>query len=406
MLRDRRLLAVLGAEIVSGLGSYMSFLAIPWFVLVTTGSAARMGVVLAAEIVPIALLGIPSGTLVGRIGARTTMWACDLARAPVVAAIPLLHAGDLLSFPLLVGLVALIGAFSGPHFAAQRLILPELVGEDERVVAKANSVVEGAQRINQLAGPLLAGVLIAAMGASNVLYVDAATFLVSSLLIAAVMPRRQPRVAGEADEDGGGLLAGLRFLVRDPLLGPIMIVTVVSNALGQALLAALPVLAYEEFDRSSRVAGVFYAAMGLGAVVGTVIAFKVVERFPPLPLAAVAALASVLPRWLLGIDLPVVGVVAVLAASALWNPIGNAPMLAIFTVRTPPALRAKVMTALITFATLAMPAGLLVVGPLLEAWGPRPVFLVLAAGMTASSLFFAWVVLRARETRDVAAVAA
>jgi MFS family permease len=157
MLRDRRLLAVLGAEIVSGLGSYMSFLAIPWFVLVTTGSAAKMGVVLAAEIVPIALLGIPSGTLVHRIGARTTMWACDLARAPVVGAIPLLHTLDLLTFPLLVGLVGLIGVFSGPHFAAQRLILPELVGEDERVVAKANSVIEGAQRLNQLVGPILAG---------------------------------------------------------------------------------------------------------------------------------------------------------------------------------------------------------------------------------------------------------
>ena len=87
MLRDRRLLALLAAEIVSGLGSYMSFLAIPWFVLVTTGSAAQMGIVLAAEIAPIALLGIPSGTLVSRIGARTTMWACDLARAPIVSVV-------------------------------------------------------------------------------------------------------------------------------------------------------------------------------------------------------------------------------------------------------------------------------------------------------------------------------
>jgi MFS family permease len=405
MLRDRRLLALLGAEIVSGLGSYMSFLAIPWFVLVTTGSATKMGIVLAAEIVPIAVLGIPSGTLVARLGARTTMWACDLARAPVVAAIPLLHAADLLSFPLLVGLVGLIGLFSGPHFAAQRLILPELVGEDERLVAKANSVVEGAQRVNQLAGPILAGVLIAAIGASNVLYVDAATFLVSFLLIAGLVPRRAPRAEGE-EPDAGGLLAGLRFLVRDPLLGPTMIAVVVSNALGQALLAALPVLAYEEFDRSSRVAGVFYAAMGLGAVAGTVIAYKVVEHYPPLLLAGVAGIASVLPRWLLGIELPVAGVVAVLAASAFWNPIGNAPMLGIFTLRTPPALRAKAMTALITFATLAMPAGLILVGPLLEAWGPRPVFLVLAAGMTASSLFFAWVALRFREAPDVATVTA
>ena len=116
-----------------------------------------MGVVLAVELVPVAVLGIPSGTVVSRLGARRTMVLSDLARVPLLASIPLLHALGWLSFPLLLVLVALIGVFIAPYFSSQRLVLPELVGDDEHVVAQANAVVEGAQRTTSLLGPALAG---------------------------------------------------------------------------------------------------------------------------------------------------------------------------------------------------------------------------------------------------------
>jgi MFS family permease len=390
-LSSRPVLALVGAEIVSGLGSYMTFLALPWFVLVTTGSPTKMGVVLAAELLPVALLGIPSGSVMTRLGARKTMLICDLARAPIVAAIPLLHGADLLGFPLLVGLVALTGVFSGPYFSSQRLILPELLGEDERTIARANSVVEGAQRLNSFLGPALAGVLIATIGASNVLYLDAATFLASALILVGFVPRRPPVAAGQ---DSGGMLAGLRFVLRDRFLGPIMITVVVSNMLGQATIAALPVLAYEDFGESARVAGAFFAAMGVGAVLGSFAAFALSGRYSAMYLATFSVLAGTLPRWFLGLELPALGIVVVLAASSFWNPVGNAVMISLMTVRTPTALRAKVMTAVITFATIAGPIGLVLAGPALAAFGAQAVFLAIAAGMTVSALWFAAVALR------------
>ena len=99
---------------MSSLGSQMTFLALPWFVLVTTGSAGRMGLVLAVERAPVALLGIPSGGVIARYGARRTMMGADLCRAPVLASIPLFHSIGVLDFWLLLLLVALVGVFMAP----------------------------------------------------------------------------------------------------------------------------------------------------------------------------------------------------------------------------------------------------------------------------------------------------
>lgn len=103
----RPLFALIVAEVISSMGSLMTLVALPWFVLTTTESPGRMGVVLAAEAAPLALLAIPSGRLAGRLGARRTLLLCDAIWVPVVAAIPLLHFAGALSFPLLVGLAFL-----------------------------------------------------------------------------------------------------------------------------------------------------------------------------------------------------------------------------------------------------------------------------------------------------------
>jgi MFS family permease len=388
---NRPLVALLTAEVVSSVGSQMTFLALPWFVLVTTGSATRMSIVLAVELLPVALLGIPSGTLVSRLGARTTMVIGDAARAPLMLSIPVLHEAGVLTFPLLLACVFAFGCFLAPYFSAQRLILPELVGDDERTVAQANAVVEGAQRATALLGPLLAGVLIAVVGAANVLYIDAATYAFSFLVLATLVPRRPPI---PQTDDARGLLAGIRFLLRDRLLRTLGVTALFLNMFGQMLSASLPVLAYDDFGGSSKVAGAFFASFGAGAVIGSVIAVKLVPRFDPIRLGGVAIVALTLPIPLLGLPLPVVAVMAVLFTSALFGPIVNAPLIGVITMRTPEALRAKVMTGVLTTALLAGPIGLLVVGPLLASWGPRPVLLFVAVGQFLATLPFAWVALR------------
>jgi predicted MFS family arabinose efflux permease len=332
------------------------------------------------------------------------MLVCDAARVPLLAALPLLHSADALSFPLLLVLVFALGCFMAPYYAAQRVILPELVGEDETTIAQANSVIEGGTAFAALAGPALAGLLIPFLGATNVLYVDAATYAVAFLLLAGFVPKTK-RLGARATH---GVLAGIKFLLGDKLLGPLSGTVIVLNFLGAGLSATLPFYAFDEFSGDSKIAGLFFTAMGAGAVIGSIAAVVVVKRFPPLRLAALGIVALTLPLWLLPFGLPAWGVMAALFTAMLFTPLVNGPVIGVITARTPVDLRPKMMTALISLSTLSAPAGFLVAGQLLEPWGVERVFAAVAIGMTASALAFAAIALRHREEAapEASAVAA
>jgi MFS family permease len=105
LLRHRGLLGLLARDVVSVTGSQMTLLALPWFVLTTTGSPARMAIVFAVESASLAVFGFVGGNVATTLGLRRTMLIADAVRAPLIALVPLLHALDALSFPLLLVLV-------------------------------------------------------------------------------------------------------------------------------------------------------------------------------------------------------------------------------------------------------------------------------------------------------------
>ena len=381
----RTIAPLLTAETISTTGSQMSELALPWFVLATTHSPARMGVVLAVQLLGMALVGIPGGAIATRLGARRTLVVCDLARAPLVAAVPTLHALGVLRFPLLVALVFATGAFLAPYFASQRTILPELLGEDERVVAEAASLLQSANRMTILLGPPLAGVLIAAFGASTVLVVDAATYLASASIVTVLVPR--PLAGVDADEivDAGGLFAGLGFLWRDRLLRAWTTAFASFELAWQALFALVPILAFERYH-DARVGGWLFAAFGGGALVGTVAASRLVRRVDPLLLVSIGKIPQALVFWWLAFPIGAVGLGAVLAISGALNGVIFAPAIAIQTARTPPRLRTKAGTASVTLMLLAGAAGFALAGPLVQSVGTKPVLVGVALLQTLGGL--------------------
>jgi MFS family permease len=399
-MRNRTLVALLTAEVVSSTGSAITFVALPWFVLVTSGSATRMSIVLAAEILPMALLGIPSGSAVSRLGARTSMLISDLVRAPLVALVPVLHWSGKLSFPVLLLIVFLLGVFMAPYFSAQRTIIPELFGDDQKLVSKASGLFGGASHLPIVIGPSIAGVLIAWLGTAPLLLVDAATFLFAFVVVL-LFVRGGKRIP--QDESSRGALAGVRYLARDPLLGPMTLTLVVLDGAANGISVAVPLLAYTRYDQDPHVAGWIFTAFGIGAIVGSVVVMKLLDRFQPLHLSCFGIIAATVPLWIVAapVSWPVAAAAVVLCG--LFVPLINAPVMGIITTRPPAAVRAKVMTAVLTASGLGGPAGRLVIGPIYRRGGNAAVWIEIAGVMSVGALLFVATVLRTSPAERAAA---
>src|SRR4051794_2410663 len=102
------------AEGISSLGTRMTLVALPWFVLATTGSAAMTGAAFVAESLPVAVFGLLSGPVVGRLGSLRAMAIADWARMLLIGAIPVLHLAGALTFPLLLALLFSASVFYVP----------------------------------------------------------------------------------------------------------------------------------------------------------------------------------------------------------------------------------------------------------------------------------------------------
>jgi MFS family permease len=393
MLRDRRLLALLVAETISTTGSQMTWLALPWFVLTTTGSAGRMVVVLAAEAAGVIVAGLPGGALLTRLGSRRTMMLADAVRFPLTLLIPVLHWSGALSFPVLLVLVFGIGALASPYFSAQRAIVPDLTGEDERTVSKANAYLQTAQRVTMLLGPASAGFLIAWFGAPSVIVIDAATFIVSFALVAGFV--RSVR-AVPPPEDRGRFLDGLRFFVRDPLLRGWSVGFIAGDAAWMAFFAAVPVLVVADYGADPRIAGWIFASFGVGAVLGNFGSMRLHDRADGLLLIGTLVYGQALPLWALVFHLPPLAISATLFVSGIFNGLVNPSIHALFTLRAPAEIRARVLGALGTVLMLSSPLGLAVSGPVLSTAGAHPVLIGFAAVQTAAMTLVSVVSLRAR----------
>jgi MFS family permease len=403
MWRNRSLAGLIAAELVSLTGSSMTFVALPFFVLVTTGSTAKMGWVLGAEMLPIAIFGIPAGTVISKLGAKKTMLISDAARGPLLLVIPILHHYGDLSFPALLGTTFAIGIFAAPYFASSRLIVPEVAGEDEQAVASVNAVLSGANQITQLAGPVLAGVIIGLAGASTVLVVDGCTYVFSFLTIATVV-RAGARVEAAAEQKG--ILSGLKFLMGDSLLGPMMIAACVINFVAQGIVLGVQAIDYFRYNASGYDIAFLFGGFGVGALLGSIVAQQATQKVPLLKLAAIAIVCMPLPLFLLAPRTPWPVATVIIAAFAFFTPLVNAPVIGLLTVRTPAELRPKVMTAVMTVATMAGPFGFIGAGYLLRHVALGPFFIGLPALLTLGGIAFAAVLLRGSDTEALQPVAA
>ncbi len=308
----RPIAALFVAEVVSTTGTEIAAVALPWFVLVTTGSPARMGVVMAAEFAGITLFGIPGGRAATALGPRRTMLISDVVRAPLVAVIPVLHWAGVLSFPVIVAIGFAVGAFFPAYQASQLLVLTGLVGEDEVRLTRVGGLLGSVNESASFAGPAVGGFLVALIGPAATLLIDAGSYLIAFALVASFVPSTGPT---DRRDDERSALEGWRFLRGDRSLFRTVVGIAVLEVGWTAVVATLPVVARRRFHASARLARWLLASYGAGSVAGGLISSRaksVSDRIGPLALAAQAlgtlVLLGRLPAWGVGLAIATMGV--------------------------------------------------------------------------------------------------
>lgn len=213
---DRRpVYVLLAANAISQVGNILTFVAIPWFVLQTTGSATKTGVIGAASAVPLIVAGIFGGAIVDRLGYRQASIAADIMSGVTVALVPVLHLTVGLAFWQLIVLVFLSALLDAPGSTARRSLVPELAELGDLPLERANASFEAINRAALLVGPPAAGVLIAALGASSVLFIDAATFGLSAALTRIGIPSFSFMAADQPGLEQAGTARGYMADVLD-----------------------------------------------------------------------------------------------------------------------------------------------------------------------------------------------
>lgn len=386
----RPFVSLLTANAVSITGNSLTVVAVPWFVLETTGSASRAGVAAFCGLLPVVLSALLGGPVVDRLGLRRTSMVSDLVCAASVAAVPLLYLTAGLAFWQLLALMAVTGLFHAPGETARSVLLPDLAERAGTTMERATSAYDAASRGARMLGAPLAGVLIAAFGAEKVLLLDAATFLVSAALIGAgVRTGPPPREKGATTVRGyaAELREGFSFVRHSPLLLTIVLMVMVTNGIDQAWGAVLlPLHAKEHLGGSVQlgvVSGVFGGFALAGAVLFAAFGRRVSRRW----LLFWAFLVAGPPRYFVAVlwpDLPPLVVTMAVSglASGVLNPIFGALMFELI----PPRLRTRVVGALTSGSLVAMPLGGLAGGFLADAAGLRGTLLALGGVYVVATL--------------------
>lgn len=410
------MLALIGANAVSWTGNMAALVAVPWFVLEVTGSAAKTGLAGAALGVGTVLSGVLAGPVVDRCGHRTTSVLADLASGATTAAIPLLYLAGVLHFWALLMLVFLGSALDVPGYSARAAMIPGLAARAGMPLERANSAFEAVPRLALLVGTPLAGALIAAFGAANVLLLDAATFAVSAALVALFVSSPGRRDGGVSDiseaasgERGAGvagyfagLAEGARFVTKRPLVLSLVLVVTFVNMIDEPLVSVvLPVYAKTHWGSAVGL-GLLLGAVGAGALAGTAAFGTFGYRLPRRStfLVAIFAGGGIEYLALLSSSSLALAVAAFALGGFLFGPLD--PIFStVLQERTPEEMLGRLFGLSRALATAGAPLGLALGGILVQGVG----LTFTLAGMAGCSLALALVMWHNPALRDMDAPA-
>ncbi|TDW15909.1 MFS transporter [Kribbella kalugense] len=369
------LIAFLVANVVSICGTKVSAIAIPWFVLITTGSPVKTGLVAMAEMAPLVVVKAVGGPMIDKVGARRISVVADTASTAIVGLVPLLHTLGLLHFPTLLVLVAIAGAFRGPGDSAKETLIPDIARAARVPLERVTGLESTTERLAGFFAYALAGGLITLVGAVNALWIDAASFGVCAVLIAHWIPKLAKQETTNDTEQGYGqrLLEGWHFLRTDKLLLPLVSMIAVTNLLDAATSTVLLPVWIKSHGYGPGHTSLILTSFGVTATAFALLASAIGDRIPRKLVFTVAFLIAGAPRFVaLAAGAPIWALMAVYAVGGIGAGFINPVLGAIRVERIPSHLLGRVNSLTNAACWTGVPLGGVVAGVAIAAVGFAP----------------------------------
>ncbi|MGH2858989.1 MAG: MFS transporter [Solirubrobacteraceae bacterium] len=351
---------------ISLIGTWMQMTAQSWLVLTLTHSSTALGLIVAAQTLPVLVLGPYGGVVADRVDKRRLMIALQAAMGLLALALGLLTVTGVVQVWEIGVLAALLGANNAFENPARQSFMMEMVGPQHlRNAVTLNSVLVNMARS---VGPAVAGILIATVGEGPCFLINACSFVavIGSLMtmdsakIMRVTP--SPRAPGQ-------LRDGLRYVRHTPSLAIPLVMMALVGCLTYEFRVSLPVMADSALRSGATGYGFMTAAMGVGAVVGgLLVAARGRTGMRPMVTAALGfgvalALATLAPT--LGLELVALAFAG--AGSIAFMSTGNSTL----QLGAAPEMRGRVMSLWFVAFQGSTPIGGPVVGATIAAIGPR-----------------------------------
>ena len=389
---------VLPGVSLSALGDGMSAVAIAWLALRIAPPASRglwVGLAVAAYSLPGAAGAVVLRRwLRGRAGARLVYVNAVLRAAALGLAgcLALAHLLDPAGYVVLLGASSVLSAWGA---AGKYTLIADLLPAGQRVAG--NTVFGLADQISLMIGPALAGVLAAAAGPAIVITLDAASWAVLAASYARIAPMvsRAARSSPSQTPEQAAPRGAWAMIRATPVLPGLLALSFCFYLLYGPVEVALPVHVALDLHGSAALLGLFWAAFGVGAIVGE-LAAPFLRRLPVWPTMTAIVLGWGLALLPLGFSTPLwLALAAFFTGAVIWGPWTSLSMGVFQSAASPDAL-ASVLAARGSLLILASPLGTAVGGPLVAGLGARGTLLISALGTVVLGLITVAVLVAAR----------
>ncbi|MFC4889864.1 MFS transporter [Streptomyces beijiangensis] len=392
--RDHDFRKLWAGQTASQFGAQSSQVILPLLAVVALhAGAGQLGALRAVQQVPILLFSLFVGVWVDRRRSRTVMVLADFGRAAALAVIPVAYLLGVLSLPVLLAVGFVVGVLSVCFDVGYQASLVRLVDRDR--LAQGNSALEGSRSAAQVGGPALGGAMVSLLSAPVSVVVSGLFFVLSALSIRRIRRgEAAPRGVEPSARMGRQIREGLQLVFKDPSLRAVGIASGIFQFSFAALMTVYLVFLPRTLHLSGAAVGLVLAAMGPGALLGSLLAARLPGRFGyGTVMVASAALADGVMLCVPAVHgSSAVTVALLMAVNFVFGVFGQLVDVTVMTVRqavTPVRIQGRVV-ATINFVGMGLtPLGSLLGGWLAGQWGLRTGLLVTAAALALSPLFMA-----------------